>query len=389
MATQVSRVSAAVAVPRDQARAQGRILAIDALRGVALVLMALAHASFFMGAGLQAESYGGQPVFLQGPAYWGSALITHLASPIFWLLSGVSLALLEAGQRRKQLPESAITRFMLIRAGIILALDLTVCSIFWLGKTPYVHVLTTMAISMALLSVARLLPERVLLALTLVVLVAYQGYLSLIAPQLAANVPQSLLQALWLTYSYNTTPAIGFPVVGWGVLMWLGFWLGRRQGLPQLQRPLTWVAIAGGLLGLWLLLRLLGGYGDLGHFGQVGSSWVHFLVMSKAPPSLSYLAFNLGIAALILAAFHARVAWLERFPGQWLVMVGQVSLFFYVAHIIVYNLVAQVLLQMPLPGPRIIWGYVAWLLGMGVLLLLGYHYRKLRKRHPQSFLRYL
>lgn len=389
MTTQASTLSGAVPVAQERTSARTRIVAIDALRGVALIVMALSHASFFVGAGLQAESYGGQMVFLQSAPYWLSALITHLASPIFWLLSGVSLALFEAGQRRKQASEWSITRFMLVRAGVVLALDLTICSWFWIGREVYVHVLTTMALSMVILSVARLLPERVLFGLTLAIMLVYQGVIGAMAPQLAAGEPQSLLQALWLTYSYETTPAIGFPILGWGVLMWLGFLLGRRQGRPRFQRPQTWIAVSAGLLALWLVLRLAGGYGDLGHFGQVGSSWVHFLVMSKAPPSLTYLAFNLGLAALLLAAFYARPAWLERFPFQGLVIVGQVSLFFYVAHIVVYNLVARVMLPLDLPGPRIIWGYTAWLAGLVVLLTLSWAYRKLRRRYPQSILRYL
>lgn len=388
MTSQATRVEATVTVPRAQAVSVRRVLAIDALRGVALIMMALDHASFFVGAGLQAESYGGQRVALQGAAYWVSGLLTNLASPIFFLLGGYSLALYAVAQRRKGRPESVTTRYMLIRAAIILVLDLTVCAMAWRGATPYVHVLTTMAASLAILSLLRLLPTTIVAGVGFATLLAHQTLIGSLAGALVAGEPQPFWQAFWLTYSYNTQPALGFAVLGWGPLMWIGYALGTLQGRPALQQPRTWAVASLGLLGLWLSLRLLGNFGDLGPFGTVGYSPAHFLVMSKAPPSLTYLAFNLGLAALLLVGFYARPGLIERGPLRGLVLVGQVSLFFYVAHLIVYNLVAQVFGLLNLPGPRVIWGYLAWALGLTILLTLSAHYRQLRKRYP-SILSYL
>jgi len=381
--TQTTTIGEARAVPQERTASAARIVAIDALRGVALALMALDHASFFVSAGLQAESYGGQPVALQSPFYWLSGLLTNLASPIFFLLGGYSLALYAASQRRKGVGEGAITRYMLIRALVILALDLTICNIFWLGSTPYVHVLTTMSAAMAILSLARFLPPRMLLSLALVALLAHQAVLALLAPSLAAGVPQALGQAFWFTYSYETRPVIGFAVLGWGSLMWIGFAIGQWQGRPALAWPGTWAIAGGALLALWLGLRLAGGFGDLGAFGAVGQSPAHFFVMAKAPPSLSYFAFNLGLAALLLALFLARPGPVAGEPLRHLVLIGQVSLFFYVAHIIVYNGVARLFGLADLPGPRIVWGYAAWLIGLALLLPLCVGYRRLRKRYPQ------
>ncbi len=373
----------AMADSREHTTATVRIVAIDALRGVALVLMALDHASFFVGAGLQAESYGGQPVALQSGAYWISGLLTNLASPIFFLLGGYSLALYAAGRRRKGDRAWATTRYMLIRAAVILVLDLTVCNFFWRGETPYVHVLTAMAASLVILSVLRLLPAAALTGVALATLLLHQALIGAIAGPLAVDAPQSFWQAFWLTYSYATNPALGFAVLGWGPLMWLGYALGQFQGHPAMSRPRTWVAVGLGLLALWLGLRLVGSFGDLGPFGAIGGTPAHLLIMSKAPPSLSYFAFNLGLAALLLAAFYAWPGLIKHGPLSRLVVVGQVSLFFYVAHIVVYNLVAQLFGLVTLPGPRVIWGYLAWLTGLAVLLPLASWYRKQRKRYPK------
>lgn len=383
MATQATSLSETVAPTRAQAASASRIVAIDALRGVALLLMALDHASFFVGAGLQAESYGGQAVALQSAPYWLSGLLSNLASPIFFLLGGYSLALYAAGKRRKGNPEWATSRYMLLRAAVILALDLTICSYFWRGDAPYAHVLTALAAAMALLSLLRLLPPTALAGVALATLLVHQAIVGSMAGPLAAGAPQPFWQAFWLTYSYETLPPAHFAVLGWGPLMWLGYALGQLQGRPAMRRPRTWIGIGLGLLGLWLGLRLAGGFGDLGPFGAVGSGPAHFLVMSKAPPSLAYFAFNLGLAALLLAGLYA---WPQLSDGgslRWLVLIGQVSLFFYVAHIVIYNLVAQFMGLFELPGPRIIWGYSAWLIGLAVLLPLANWYRGVRKRYPR------
>jgi len=330
-----------------QVGAGSRITAIDALRGVALALMALTHAAFFIGVGMQAESYGGQRVYLQSPPYWISGLLTTLASPIFFCLAGVSLALLEQSRVRKSASPWAVSRFILARAGVIMALDLTICAWLWLGKMPYIHVLTAMGLGM------------------------------------------SLAQALFLTYSYETHPPVGFPVLGWGPVMWLGFVLGRNLSQPMLRQPRTWIVIGGGLLLLWLALRLIGGYGDLGAY-RAGDSLPHFLVMSKAPPSLSYLAFKLGIAALIFAALIAFPTLVDAGLLRLLTLIGQTSLFFYVMHIVVYHVLAQCFFLFDPPElPGIMYGYAVWALGMAALIPLCARYRALRKRYPESVLRYL
>jgi uncharacterized membrane protein len=383
MATQATSIGETVAPPQARTAETSRIVAIDALRGLALLLMALDHASFFVGAGLQAESYGGQAVSLQSAAYWLSGLLSNLASPIFFLLGGYSLALYAAGQRRKGNPEWATSRYMLLRAAVILALDLTICSYFWRGDAPYAHVLTALAASMALLSLLRLLPPTALAGVALATLLVHQAIISSMAGALAAGALQPFWQAFWLTYSYETLPPAHFAVLGWGPLMWLGYALGQFQDRPGMRQPRTWIGVGLGLLGLWLGLRLVGGFGDLGPFGVVGSSPAHFLVMSKAPPSLSYFAFNLGLAALLLAGLYAWPRLINAGPLRRLVLIGQVSLFFYVAHIVVYNLVAQLLELIELPGPRILWGYSAWLLGLTALLPLAGWYRGVRKRYPR------
>lgn len=375
MAVKATSMARLIAAPRESAR--GRIVAIDALRGLALILMALDHAATFVRTGLQAETYGGQPALLESASHWLSGLLTNLAAPAFWLLSGVSVALFAAGRRRAGDSEWEITRFLLIRAGVILLLDLTICEWAWLRHhTPYLHVLLSLAISIALLSVLRLLPVRLFTALTALLLLGYQALL----PWIVSLGQPSLGLALLFSYNVDTYPAVEFSILGWSGLTWLGFLLGQGLASPTFRRPRSWAALGAGLLGLWLALRLAGGYGDLVPY-TAGQPWHSFLIMSKTPPALTFFAFNLGLGALLMSLFLRWSAWLEQPLMRWLVVCGQVSLFFFVMHIVVYGLLGRAVLALDLPMPSMVRAYATWLLGLGALVPLAYVYRSARKRN--------
>jgi len=383
MAVAVTTPAKAIAVP--QVAAKGRILAVDALRGVALIVMALEHAANVVGAGMIAETYLGQPAQLESWPHWVSGLATNLAAPTFWFLSGMSISLLEASRRRQGVSEWGITRFLLTRATMITLLDLTLASWLWPDNQGNVHVLLSLAVSMALLSVLRLVPIRVFTALTVALIAAYQALLYFVPSQLVHG--SNFWQALWLAPRYDSYPYIEFPVLGWAGLMWLGYALGTKLSSPFLRRPRGWIAVGGVLLGLWLVLRVLGGYGDPMPY-VAGQPWYYFFVMSKAPPSLTYLAFNLGLSMFVFA-FLFTLDRLASIPFTWLVGFGQASLFFFVIHPAIYRVLSQLILALHLPGPRIAHAYLAWLVGLAFLIPLTLAYRTLRRRYPRSILRYL
>lgn len=374
----------AVAVPKAAVR--GRILAIDALRGVAILAMSLRHIAYFLGRPLQAETYGGQPAVLLSWPHWVSGLIANVTAPTFFLLIGTSLALLIAGRRRTGVSEWEITRYLLIRAGVLVLLDLTICDIAWAGFNPYTHVLLSIAIAMVIFSVVRFLPIPVFATLTLALLLTYQVLL----PQRALPLSQTenFWQALLWSYSTKTWPAVEFSILGWFPLPAMGFILGQWMSLPALRRARTWVAIGAALLGIWLVLRWAGGFGNLTPYTP-DAPWYFFFIMSKTPPSLTFLTFNLALSALTLAGLYACEGWLEHRPLKWLVTCGQASLFFFVAHIVVYGAIARLVAPLRLPLPAILITYTAWFIGLIVLVPLAGAYNRLRRRHPQSILRYL
>jgi uncharacterized membrane protein len=386
MATKASPLTEAAVAP--QLAIKKRVLAIDALRGIAMIAMALDHAAASVRNSLLAESYGGQPVVLGKWTQWISGLFTNLATPTFWLLSGVSLAFFEDSRRQRGWSEWAITRYLLARAGVLILLDLTICNWAWAGQVPYLHILTSIGICLAIMSVARLLPIRLLAVSVLTIIFGYQ----LLLPEIASRYSQTenLPLALLLGYSTNTQPAVEFSIVGWGTLMGLGFVIARGLSRRLLSSWQTWITAGAMLLGAWFALRLAGGLGDLTPFSAFAESkWYYFLVMSKTPPSFTYQAFNLGLAALVLGALFVFEDWLNRPPAKWLVTAGQVALFFFVAHLVVYGILGRLVMASGFPLPGIVRTYLVWTIGLVILIPLAHSYRLLKRRYPSSPLRYL
>ncbi|HQY92595.1 MAG: OpgC domain-containing protein [Caldilinea sp.] len=368
------------------AQAGVRLLAIDALRGLAIVVMALDHAAASVLVSLQAESYGGLTPQLGNWPSWVLGLFTNLASPTFWFLAGVSMTLYAQGRRRKGASNREITQFFLIRAGVLAVLDLTVAWLAWRGGTPYTHVLLSIGISIALVSLLRLLPTIVLAMVGFIWLAAYQVML----PGLAAQLNQGVdyWQALLVYFSYTTFPATEFAILGWGSLIALGCVFGTVVRRPWFQSPRNWALVGAGLLAIFALLRVWGGFGDLGRY-DASLPIYYWIVMSKTPPSLTFLLFNLGIASWIYALFLSRESWLQVRPFAWLVTMGQVALFAFVVHLVLYGLLGRLVGLLPVAGPGVVRAVAVWLVGLAILIPLCTWYRGYRRARPNTLLRYL
>jgi len=368
------------------AQAGARLLGIDALRGLAIVVMALDHAAASVLVSLQAESYGGLTPQLGNWPSWVLGLFTNLASPTFWFLAGVSMTLYAQGRRKKGDSNWDVTRFFLIRAGVLAALDLSIAWLAWRGGTPYTHVLLSIGLSIAVVSLLRLLPAAVLAVVGVAWLVVYQLALPGLATQLNQGV--DYWQALLLYFSYTTFPATEFSILGWGSLIALGCAFGGVVRRPWLQAPRNWVWVGAGLLTLCAVLRVWGGFGDLWRYDASLPPY-YWLVMNKTPPSLTFLLFNLGIAAWVYALFLSRERWLSVRPLAWLVTMGQVSLFAFVVHLVLYGLLGRLVGLSPVQGPGVVRALAVWLLGLAILIPLCTWYRAYRRARPHTLLRYL
>ena len=102
----------------------GRLRALDWLRGIVMVLMAVDHASAIYNAGRVANDNAVMHVVGSAlpPEQFFTRWITHLCAPAFVLLAGMSIALAGARQRGQE-EGRAFDRHLAIRGLVLVGLD--------------------------------------------------------------------------------------------------------------------------------------------------------------------------------------------------------------------------------------------------------------------------
>ena len=109
-----------------------RLWSVDALRGLIIILMALDHANYFVAQKHSAGEYwgGSFPVYHDALSFL-TRLVTHLAAPGFFLLMGAGMVLYAHSRRKLGWSEWAITRHLLIRGGLLMAIQLVIVNRAW------------------------------------------------------------------------------------------------------------------------------------------------------------------------------------------------------------------------------------------------------------------
>jgi uncharacterized membrane protein len=185
-----------------------------------------------------------------------------------------------------------------------------------------------------------------------------------------ATLSSGVIGPLWILYPF--LPWTGFMMVGWA--------LGVRLAGPGM-RARDWLVLAGIAAVTFVVVRGLDGYGNA-HLLRGGNSWIEWLHVSKYPPSLAYAALELAIAFGLLAA-----TW--RWATAWrpLVVLGQTALFFYILHVHLLKIAALALGLHKSAGVAVT--VIAWLALLGALYPLCVRYLGVKRRHPNSALRFL
>lgn len=248
--------------------------------------------------------------------------LTHLCAPTFLFLAGAGIAL-AAGRRR-----GSLDRDLAIRGLLLMALDPLWMWGAFTDEVPWgVQVLFAIGVAMLAMIPLRRLPVRWLVALPLAWFALGEAATGA-ALHLAGGSP-SLPVAVLLTGGFFPEGfLVIYPIVPWLAIMMLGCAYGRCDPRSAARR-LTVLGIAA--LACFALVRGLNGYGNMALARSDGSllQWLH---VSKYPPSLTFVALELGLMALCLAAL---LRWANR-PGSGrgpLLVFGQTALFFYLVHV--------------------------------------------------------
>jgi uncharacterized membrane protein len=313
-----------------------RLDAVDLLRGVVMVLMALDHTRDFFGdlaAGPTDLATTSAPLFL---TRW----ITHFCAPVFFLLTGAGAYL--SGRRRSP---AGLSRFLLTRGLWLVLLELTVVRFLWQFNLDYrltlLNVLWALGWSMVVLAALVRLP----LALTTafgVALVALHHLADAVPPAaFGALAPlwTVLHQPGFLVASPRFSVFVAYPLVPWIGVTAAGYGLGHALTWPAERRRAFLLRAGAGLTVAFLALRALNGYGDPRPWSaqaEAAFTALSFLNTNKYPPSLLFLLMTLGPALLALRLVDARTPRLLR-PA---LVIGRVPFFYYLLHVLLLHLLA-------------------------------------------------
>jgi uncharacterized membrane protein len=372
------------------------------MRGLVMVLMTLDHASdAFNGGRVLTDA-----AFLYPPGTplpMGQFLlrwITHLCAPTFVFLAGTAVALSIEKRVRRGQSQRELDHHLLIRGLFIAALDPLWMSWIFTPGAVLLQVMYAIGISLVCLIPLRRLASSWLLALAVGILVFGEALAGFLIEGQAGAPPvlQSLLLIAgvrrnhWLAGGRDLF--IGYPLLPWLAMMLLG-WVFGRFLLDQLQTPNGTQVVerrlfAAGILGLTLfgVVRGLNGYGNMLLLRE-NHSLVQWLHVSKYPPSLSFVALELGLMALCLWGFFIYQRQVHGARGDYnpLLVFGQTALFFYVLHAHLLNTSARRLgLEHKFGVPT---AAIASVAVLALLYPLCLWYRGYKRSHLTGWSRYL
>lgn len=419
-----------------------RLAAIDWMRGLVMVLMAIDHASLaFNGGRLGGDAWFMHQAGSELPAaQFFTRWITHLCAPTFVFLAGTALALSFERRRLVGARDRDLDWHLFKRALVILAFEL----LWW---APFsLQVLFAIAMGLICMIPLRRLSTRTLLITALSILFLYEavfwgvmhlGGVTADVIREATNLPvpsgefdQEAMDEMsaqirnlgWMSiftpfFHPGLLVKIGpiplwvqYPFVPWLGMMILGWLFGRfllqrmTAVVPAASAPTDaaaadatrspmsterLLAVTGMLaLGLFVLFRAWNGYGNMLLLRE-DFSLVQWLFVNKYPPSLTFALLELGLMAMILAGFFRYQRTMKGPASTWnpLLVFGQTAFFFYLIHMPVLMIAAFALGMFMNQGLG-----AAYLAAPGVLILLYplcLWFRRFKAKRPGSWVRYI
>jgi uncharacterized membrane protein len=366
-----------------------RLFALDTLRGLLVVLMALDHANHFVAhKHPPGEIWDGVFPVYYDPLTFLTRLVTHLAAPGFFLLMGAGMVLFVRARRERGWGRWAIIRHFWTRGLVLIGLQLLIVNRAWelspggWGIRIYVGVLCALGGAMILGSLLVWLRPAYLLALTLALFVGIE----LTHPGLGmwGTVSHAPLNVILLWPGGTPDLWAYYPVLPWLELVTLGMvfghWLAES---PRKAFSRAW-KLGLALLAAFVLVRALDGFGNVRP--RMGNSWIDFLNPVKYPPSMAFTLMTTGVNLILLWAFSRADGWARRIFWP-LAVYGRTPLLFYVLHLFLYLGIGRLFVP---NGTSIPWMIPFWMLGLFVLFPLCLGYGWLKHRQPaRSALRFV
>jgi uncharacterized membrane protein len=328
-----------------------RIQSVDALRGIAMLLMLLDHVREYFFLHRQVSD----PMALENTeaSLFVMRFAAHLCPVIFVFLSGSAIWLYA---QRHNTTRRDLAVYLLRRGAFLVLLELTVVNFAWTFQFPpsmiYLQVIWAIGLCMMAMAGLVLLPVPVLWLL-FGALVAGHNLLDPIAftPDSPFYLPWAILHdRSTLVFGEYLKARTSYPILPWLGLMGLGYLAARWFSAQRdIHRRMRITALAGcALLLAFALLRGLHGYGAA-HDWQVQdgmfTTLLAILNVTKYPPSLHYLLLCGGMMCLLLALLQQ----LEQRGAAVLAplsVFGKAPLFFYLLHLYVLHLLYHLAIEL-------------------------------------------
>ncbi|MDQ3141906.1 MAG: heparan-alpha-glucosaminide N-acetyltransferase domain-containing protein [Bacteroidota bacterium] len=309
-----------------------RIESIDLLRGAVIIIMALDHVRGYF----HADHFLFSPTDLTKttPILFFTRWITHFCAPAFVFLAGTSAFFVSQRKSKNEL-----SRFLFTRGLWLMVLELTVVNFGWFfnPEFPFLsfQVIWALGVSMIALSALIHLPQKVILAIGLIILF---GHNLLDNIHVDGNSFKAFLWAeLHDRKSFTFLGRIfrtGYPVLAWIGIMTLGYSFGSfyKKEIDAQKRKKYLLTIGASAITLFFVIRAFNAYGDMAPwtiYDNSISTILSFLNVSKYPPSLLYTLVTLGPCMIFLALAEKPLGKM----GLAISTVGRVPMFFYILHI--------------------------------------------------------
>ncbi|HZB14408.1 MAG TPA: heparan-alpha-glucosaminide N-acetyltransferase domain-containing protein [Chryseolinea sp.] len=317
-----------------------RIESIDLLRGIVMIVMALDHVRDYFHA--DAFLYDPTDLSKTSVALFFTRWITHFCAPVFIFLAGTSAFLIGLRKSKQEL-----SVFLLKRGIWLIILELTIVNFAWFFNVQFslitLFVIWALGIGMIVLAAFIHLPFKAILAIGALMVVGHNVFDNF---KVDGNGPAAILwsmvhqfQGFSLSESYFLF--IGYPIIPWIGVMMLGYCFGTfyQTTYSQTDRKKILLYLGFSLIALFVLIRLINGYGDPNPWSTQPNpvfTVLSFLNVTKYPPSLLYVLVTLGPAILFLAIS-------ENYYGsvsQKIKILGRVPMFYYLLHLYLIHLLA-------------------------------------------------
>jgi uncharacterized membrane protein len=332
--------SSTTVIPRAQEsmqRLDGRIDAIDVLRGIVMVVMALDHTREYFH--VDASAFDPTDPSRTSLILFATRWITYFCAPTFVLLSGLS-----AWLRRQRDGVRATARFLVTRGLWLIVTELTLVGIGFTFHPGYLFLQVIWVIGACLILLAALspLPSWFVLVLGAVILLGHD-LLDQVRGEDLGNLATAFAFLDGRFAMINAGPLKGvllYSVLGWAGVAFVGYGLGPIFCEP-IRRDRILIRLGLVAIALFLALRVANLYGDPFQWTPQDSptqTAMAFMRVSKYPPSLDFALATLGPMLLLLPI-------LARWQGKAMRVTrtyGRTPFFFYVLHIYLIHGLATV-----------------------------------------------